>query len=119
MIAIASTRPCHHLFDTVVLEKISCVRNPQICGRSAGRADFGVGAEEHQLVNRAAICFESLCGFSSGGMDDSNHTFSARQPSNSRCPAPFFTCSSPRAHCRPRASHAHADRCVHCPGPSG
>ena len=37
MIAIASTRPCHHLFDTVFLEKISCVRNPQICGRSAGR----------------------------------------------------------------------------------
>ena len=53
MIAIASTRPCHHLFDTVFLEKISCVRNPQICGRSAGRADFGVGVEEHQLINRA------------------------------------------------------------------
>ena len=95
------------------MEKIYCARNSRLCGRSADRDDFEVGAEEHQLVNRAATCFDILYGFSSGGMDDWNNIFSARQPSNPRCPAPFFIFSSPRARCRPRASHAHADRCVH------
>ena len=43
-------------------------------------------AEEHQQVNRAAVCETISYGFSSGGMDDSNHIVLVRQPSNSRCP---------------------------------